>query len=95
MNHPVTSPPPPAGTAFPLAELEAARGFAALRGWGFAIRLDHGGPGEEYEEVVALDAPGTRRWWLWRSAEHLMLRDQVGRTRRFVRMAQALAAIAE
>ena len=73
MTHPVASPPRPAGYAFPLAELETARLVAARHGWQLAILLDHGEPGEDYEEVLALTPRRGGRWLLWRGAEQLRL----------------------
>ncbi|MGC8477636.1 MAG: hypothetical protein ACP5NP_14905 [Acetobacteraceae bacterium] len=93
MIHPVASPPRPAGYAFPLAELETARRVAARRGWRLAILLDHGTPGEDYEEVLALTPPRGGCWLLWRGAEQLCARDPRGRERAFAGLDAALAAI--
>lgn len=93
MTHPVASPPRPAGYAFPLAELETARLMAARRGWQLAILLDHGGPGEDYEEVLALTPRRGGRWLLWRGAEQLRLLAPDGRMLAFAELKAALAAI--
>lgn len=93
MTHPVASPPRPAGYAFPLAELETARLVAARRGWQLAILLDHGGPGEDYEEVLALTPRRGGRWLLWRGAEQLRLLGPDGRMLAFAELRAALAAI--
>ena len=93
MTHPVAFPPRPAGYAFPLAELETARLMAARRGWQLAILLDHGGPGEDYEEVLALTPRRGGRWLLWRGAEQLRLLAPDGRMLAFAGLKAALAAI--
>ncbi len=95
MSRPLTMPRPPAGYAFPLAELTAARRFAARHGLEASILLDHGRPGEDFEEVIALAArgPGGPAWLLWRDAEHLVMRRPDGTEARFVRLSQALATL--
>jgi hypothetical protein len=93
MTHPVASPPRPAGYAFPLAELETARLMAARLGWQLVILLDHGGPGEDYEEVLALTPRRGGRWLLWRGAEQLRLLSPDGRMLAFTELRAALAAI--
>lgn len=93
MTHPVASPPRPAGYAFSLAELETARRVAARRGWQLAILLDHGGPGEDYEEVLALIPRRGGRWLLWRGAEQLRGLGPDGRMLEFAGLEDALAAV--
>ncbi len=93
MTHPVASPPRPAGYAFSLAELETARRVAARRGWQLAILLDHGGPGEDYEEVLALTPRRGGRWLLWRAAEQLRGLGPDGRMLGFAGLEAALAAV--
>ena len=93
MTHPVASPPRPAGYAFPLAELETARLVAARHGWQLAILLDHGEPGEDYEEVLALTPRRGGRWLLWRGAEQLRLLGPDGRMLEFAGLRAALAAV--
>ncbi len=95
MSRPRTMPRPPAGYAFPLADLTAARHFAARYGLEATILLDYGNPGADFEEVIALAAPGPGRpaWLLWRDAEHLVMRRPDGTEERFVRLSKALAAL--
>ena len=93
MTHPVASPPRPAGYAFPLAELETARLVAARHGWQLAILLDHGEPGEDYEEVLALTPRRGGRWLLWRAAEQLRGLGPDGRMLGFAGLEAALAAV--
>jgi hypothetical protein len=93
MIHPVASPPRPAGYAFPLAELETCRRRAARHGWRLAILLDHGEPGEDFEEVLAILPRRGGGWLLWRAAEQLHGRDPAGRVLAFATLDAALAAI--
>lgn len=96
MSRPLTAPRPPRGYAFPIADLRTVRHWAERRGIRVDILLDHGRPGEEYEEVLAVSAAGAARpaWRLWRGAEHLVAERADGLVARFVRLEDALAALA-
>lgn len=86
---------PPKGLAFEIADLALVRGWADLHGIHMRIRLDHGTPGEEYEEVIALHAGMSRlcRLIMWRSAKAVYVQPLVGRRQRFGSVSEALDSI--
>jgi hypothetical protein len=85
----------PKGIAFDISDLLLIQGWADQLEIAMSIRLDHGAPAEEYEEVIALHEGMTDscRAILWRDAEAVFVQPLVGRRQRFPGVAEALESL--
>jgi hypothetical protein len=85
----------PRGIAFDIGDLLLIESWAAQQDICFAIRLDHGAPAEEYEEVIAFHAGMTEvcRAIMWRNARHVFVQPLVGRRQRSDTVGEALESL--
>jgi hypothetical protein len=90
-----TAAPSPRGLAFEIAELALMRSWADSHDCRMSIRLDHGADGEEYEEVIALEADTSSHCQLiiWRNAVAVFVQPLIGRMRRYGSVANALDSL--
>ena len=95
MHRPQLSPNAPTGLAFEIADLMLLRGWADFHDVQMTVELDHCVEGDEYEEVVAFYARDSqlRRWILWRSSGEIIVQPLIGRSCRFVSVADALGSL--
>ena len=95
MDRPQITPHAPTGFAFEIADLMLLQGWAEFHGVQMVVELDHCVEGEEYEEVVAFYAQDSaiRRWILWRAASEIVVQPLIGRSCRFVTVADALESL--
>jgi hypothetical protein len=85
----------PVGFAFEIADLALLQGWAASHELRMVVELDHCVADREYEEIVVIYAKdnGFRRWHLWRSAGEVVVKPLIGRSSRFISVADAIEAI--
>jgi hypothetical protein len=90
-----TTPPPPIGLSFDIADLILLQGWADFHDVRMVVELDHWVEGEEYEEVVALYTKDRllRRWIVWRSDSEVVVQPLLGRGRHFGSVADALESL--
>ena len=90
-----TTPTPPTGLSFDIADLILIKGWTEYHDIRMVVELDHSVEGEEYEEVVALYTNDRmlRRWILWRSACDVVVQPLLGRPRHFDCVADALESL--
>jgi hypothetical protein len=95
MHRPQLSPNAPTGLAFEIADLMLLQGWADFHDVQMTVELDHCVEGDEYEEVIAFYAKDSqlRRWILWRSPGEIIVQPLIGRSRRFVSVADALESL--
>jgi hypothetical protein len=95
MHRPQLSPNAPTGLAFEIADLMLLQGWADFHDVQMTVELDHCVEGDEYEEVIAFYAKDSqlRRWILWRSSGEIIVQPLIGRSRRFVSVADALESL--
>jgi hypothetical protein len=62
------------GASFSVAELTFAKTWSHDNNLQLIIRLDHGAPGEEYEEALVFRHTDIRlrQWIIWRNAEAVL-----------------------
>jgi hypothetical protein len=90
------TPKLPKGLAFDIPDHMKASQWAALHGFPLSIELDYGLGNEEYEEVMAFYAGTTsRRLWcvMWRQVDCIVVQPVVGRSNRFLSVADALNSL--
>jgi hypothetical protein len=89
------SPNTPTGLAFEIADLMLLQGWADFHDVQMVVELDHCVEGEEYEEVIAFYGRESqlRRWILWRAAGEIVVQPLIGRSCRFVSVADALESL--
>ena len=90
-----TTPTPPTGFSFDIADLILLQGWADFHDVRMVVELDHWVEGEEYEEVVALYTKDRllRRWIIWRSDSEVVVQPLLGRGRHFDSVADALESL--
>jgi hypothetical protein len=95
MHRPQLSPNAPTGLAFEIADLMLLQGWADFHDVQMTVELDHCVEGDEYEEVIAFYAKDSqlRRWILWRSSGEIIVQRLIGRSCRFVSVADALESL--
>ena len=95
MHRPQLSPNAPTGLAFEIADLMLLQGWADFHYVQMTVELDHCVEGDEYEEVIAFYAKDSqlRRWILWRSSGEIIVQPLIGRSCRFVSVADALESL--
>jgi hypothetical protein len=95
MHRPQLSPNAPTGLAFEIADLMLLQGWADFHDVQMTVELDHCVEGDEYEEVIAFYAKDSqlRRWILWRSSGEIIVQPLIGRSCRFVSVADALESL--
>jgi hypothetical protein len=95
MHTPETRPNTPTGLAFEIGDLVLLQGWADYHDVQMTVELDHCVEGEEYEEVVAFYAKGSRlrRWILWRTANDVVVQPLIGRSCRFGSVVDALESL--
>jgi hypothetical protein len=95
MHRPQLSPNAPTGLAFEIADLMLLQGWADFHDVQMTVELDHCVEGDEYDEVIAFYAKDSqlRRWILWRSSGEIIVQPLIGRSRRFVSVADALESL--
>ena len=95
MQAPQITPNAPTGLAFEISDLMLLQGWADFHDVQMIVELDHCVEGEEYEEVVAFYARDSqlRRWILWRAAGEIVEQPLIGRSCRFVSVADALETL--
>jgi hypothetical protein len=83
------------GLSFSIAELTLVAAWAEAQGLQMRVRLDHGSETEEYEEVLAFHTTWgrPRRCIMWRDAQAVYVQPLIGRTRRYLSVADAIAAL--
>lgn len=83
------------GASFSVAELTFARTWAHDNNLQLIIRLDHGAPGEEYEEALVFRHADIRlrQWIIWRNAEAVFVQPLVGRSRCYASIAEAMEGV--
>ena len=83
------------GIAFEIADLRLAQAWAERHNVEMAIRLDHGAPAEEYEEVI--DLRGTNLLvapvLLWPDQSAIFIQPLLGRRRRYTSITAALESL--
>ena len=95
MQTPQISPSAPTGLSFEIADLMLLQGWADFHTVQMVVELDHCVEGEEYEEVVAFYGQDSqlRRWILWRAEGEIVVQPLIGRSCRFVTVADALDSL--
>src|ERR1700757_3558784 len=90
-----TTPTPPKGLSFEIADLILLQGWAEFHDVRMVVELDHWVEGEEYEEVVALYTKDRlpRRWIVWSSDSEVVVQPLLGRGRHFGSVADALESL--
>lgn len=80
------------GVSFSIAELVFAKAWSADNNLQLIIRLDHGAPGEEYEEALVFRHADIRlrQWIIWRSAEAVFVQPLVGRSQCYASIIEAM-----
>src|SRR3954453_10614761 len=84
------------GLSFSVAELALIKSWSEANGLHMVVRLDHGSDVEDYEEVLAFhlgDSP-LCRWIMWRDARTVFIQPLIGRTQRYLSVAEGFEAMA-
>lgn len=85
----------PKGLSFAIADLARAQCWAAMHGWRIHVRLDHGMPDEEYEEVIELQSALLPRskTIIWRNTRSVFLQPLPGKRQRYHSVQAALEGL--
>lgn len=83
------------GIAFEIADLRLAQAWAERHDIELCIRLDHGAPTEEYEEVIALRGTASlvSPVLVWRDAITVFVQPLLGRRRSYASVSDALESL--
>jgi hypothetical protein len=88
-------PAPAKGLAFAIADLRLIQSWAEFHRCRISVRLDHGTPDEEYEEVIAFHTGKSPlcRFIMWRDTHAVFVQPLVGRVQRYRTVSAALEAL--
>jgi hypothetical protein len=84
------------GLSFSVPELVLIASWSEASGLRMVVRLDHGSDAEDYEEVLAFhlgDSPLCHSI-MWRNATTVFIQPLIGRTQRYLSVAEAFEAMA-
>jgi hypothetical protein len=83
------------GISFEIADLRLAQAWAERHDIEMCIRLDHGAPAEEYEEVIALRGTSAlvAPVIVWRDKSAVFVQPLLGRRRRYISVCHALESL--
>jgi hypothetical protein len=87
--------PRPKGLSFDIADLARAQSWTVAHDWRMRIRLDHGAEGEEYEEVIELQAklqPHSKTI-IWRHTQAVFVQPLPGKRQRYRSLQDALEGL--
>src|SRR4051794_4191685 len=87
--------PPVKGLAFAIADLRLIQSWAEFHRCRISVRLDHGTPDEEYEEVIAFHARKSPlcHFIMWRDTHAVFVQPLVGRMQRYRTVSAALESL--
>ncbi len=85
----------PKGIAFEIADLALIQAWADFHDLRVQIRLDHGAPATDYEEVIALyiGTGNVFRALIWRNAKAVFVQRLIGRRQRYGSVAAAMESL--
>lgn len=86
---------PAKGLAFAIADLRLIQSWAEFHRCQISVRLDHGTPDEEYEEVIAFHIRKSPlcRFIMWRDTHAVFIQPLIGRLQRYRTVSAALQAL--
>jgi hypothetical protein len=83
------------GLAFEISDLTLVQGWADFHNVRMVVRLDHGAPGEDFEEVIALygETNPSCLLLMWRDAGAVFVQTEAGRPRRYRSIGHVLESL--